>query len=260
MTRQDRTALYLRWIGNHPVISVLIAVATLLGFLQPLGGSLSFLYKTAFVPPAGLRVVDVRVVQDPWEAGQLVRPWFPALGDSMLMAQIGSVGLTGDPTQKHPMGGRWAGMQDTFHVVAFPVFGAFPELALLDIVVRNTAMQSAVVRRVKVRADSVGPSEQRILCSPMSMGAVYHIGFDPATSSQTVSVPIAYEVAGNGAERLGLLVLRKGDGGAFYRLRITLVYNENSELRLPPVEVELWKGCGGVSDQIRQPLQLGPAD
>lgn len=192
MTRQDRVDRYLRWFRDHPVFSVVLTVSAVLFLLQPLGGPLSFLYKTAFVPPAGLRVVDVRVVQDPWEAGRLVRPWFLALGDSTLMAAIGGVDPThGDSTVMLPMGGRPAGMLDTLHVAWFPRFGAFPELALLDIVIRNTAPQSAVVRRVDVRADSIGPTEHVIACMPMGMGAVYHIALDPATSSQTVSAPIA---------------------------------------------------------------------
>jgi hypothetical protein len=223
---------------------------------RKIGGGVARAWNGLFASEdGGLRVVESRLVEDPWEAGRLLNPTFPGIGDSVLMTAIGGT----PPSETLPMGGRWAGTQDTLTTAWFPLYGAFPEIALLDVVIRNTSPQSAVIRRISIRADALRPRVDGILCQPMNMAAVYHIALDGSKQSQVMSAPLAHRIAGNDAERLGLLIAHRGHNGTVYRLRPTLIYNEGAELDLPPVEVELWKGCGRLGHQIDQVIELPPS-
>ncbi len=256
MSQEDRADRHLRWFRNHPIFSVVFVVATILALLAPLQNAASSLWAMIFGPaPAGLRVVDIRVVEDPWEAGRLRRPWFPELADSAKWLSSSPV----DSSDLAAMGGRLAEMRDSLPVVWFPNFAQFPELALLDILVRNTAPQSAVIRRIELLAVTIRPSDTGIACLPLDMSAAYHIALDGSKERQTVSAPLAHRIGGNDAERFGLLIGLKDPAGGVYRLHLKLRYNEDEELHLPPVEVKLSEGCGSLGSQVNKPLRLPPS-
>jgi hypothetical protein len=253
MAGKDRVDRHLKKVREHPVASLLIAGAILLALLEPIPRVISATWRF-FVEPShgGLEVVEARVVTDHWQAARLIGDALPFLGDSAQWASVDSF----DSAQTIAAGGRLSHRSDSMAVVWFPNTAMFPEVALLDVIIRNTAPQAAAISRIHARAELIDELMVGVACLPLGMSAKYHVRLEAGQKSQKVSIDVAHRVAGNDVERIGILILQDGLGGAVYRVHLAFEHNGGEMLALPPVEVSLFKGCGTIGDPLRRPLQL----
>jgi hypothetical protein len=229
-TRYDR---WMRRLKDHPIAALVAVIGVI---VVATAGSLDALARLGAVlrDKPGLQAVDVRLLQDRDSVRSWVGEWFPH--DTVDFAW----GTVRRSQQVSDTDGA-----DLTDSTVIQLKGSVNGFSLLDILVRNSASESAVLSRIEVQARRLAyDSSLMLACSPLAPSSAYHVLLSSAEEEQTVSHPVAHVVEGKGADRLGLIIGQEGyPVQASYRLAIGLLYDGNRRLNLPPIEAVLTSGC-----------------